>query len=551
MADAPTFSSWDAVSSTLGNQTSQWLQQQGVPLSQVGSYINQNAPGFAWSSLNGPSAGFQSGGSDPGNVTNTQGSLQQQGVQGSLLNALQMANRGGGGGPSFPNPYTNKIVGNPMYSLSQLGANALNENMIVNPNPAQQPINPQGGVYSGPQMPMISTGVPPAPTGPWSKTPGLMGGPAQVPPPSGVTSFNSGFPYTGPGQINPNYPYGGAAYGGGRQPFGRPVATPPPAPDVITPTAGIQQGVAQATQGEPPPGWGMVTNKNNLPGAMTYNNPPGALNSRLQQGWTNLANYTQGATTPGTSAGSLALDKLMHANRGGSVPGQGNTDTVPAMLTPGEYVLRKEVVQQVGLPRLEAMNRGAPQHFDQGGQVFTQPAGYNPPPAAPQSPLDFVRSLFMATHGGVGYIPNQATNAYDRPPGRDAQNSGTAASDAQTRALETGTASGRPNPNYPDQRGPADVAVDQANQALQARYNAGGSLTIGGDTGLGMDEKAPLTTQQQQTIGAAGAIASIGQQLGEGIKKSVPSWTPIKSDIPDPNSYRDQYNEPKFGETPT
>ena len=46
-------------------------------------------------------------------------------------------------------------------------------------------------------------------------------------------------------------------------------------------------------------------------------------------------------------------------NQGGEVPGQGNTDTVPAMLTPGEFVLTKDAVNQVGADTLYNMNAAA------------------------------------------------------------------------------------------------------------------------------------------------------------------------------------------------
>ena len=46
-------------------------------------------------------------------------------------------------------------------------------------------------------------------------------------------------------------------------------------------------------------------------------------------------------------------------NKGGEVPGQGNTDTVPAMLTPGEFVLTKEAVNQVGADTLYGLNAAA------------------------------------------------------------------------------------------------------------------------------------------------------------------------------------------------
>ena len=46
-------------------------------------------------------------------------------------------------------------------------------------------------------------------------------------------------------------------------------------------------------------------------------------------------------------------------NKGGQVPGSGNTDTVPAMLTPGEFVMSKGAVQKYGANALAGMNAAA------------------------------------------------------------------------------------------------------------------------------------------------------------------------------------------------
>ena len=43
-------------------------------------------------------------------------------------------------------------------------------------------------------------------------------------------------------------------------------------------------------------------------------------------------------------------------NEGGQVPGSGNTDTVPAMLTPGEVVMSKPAVDKIGADNLLALN---------------------------------------------------------------------------------------------------------------------------------------------------------------------------------------------------
>ncbi len=60
---------------------------------------------------------------------------------------------------------------------------------------------------------------------------------------------------------------------------------------------------------------------------------------------------------------------------GGPVPGFGDGDTVPAWLTPGEFVINKAAVAKIGLPTLERINsmqfsRGGPvQRFANGGMV--------------------------------------------------------------------------------------------------------------------------------------------------------------------------------------
>ena len=66
---------------------------------------------------------------------------------------------------------------------------------------------------------------------------------------------------------------------------------------------------------------------------------------------------------------------------GGNIPGEGNQDTVPAMLTPGEYVINKKSAQAIGYGSLNRMNKvgkfasGGPvgvQHFAAGGDVVAR-----------------------------------------------------------------------------------------------------------------------------------------------------------------------------------
>ena len=84
------------------------------------------------------------------------------------------------------------------------------------------------------------------------------------------------------------------------------------------------------------------------------------------------------APEPGTQE-TPGVEKL---NKGGEVPGTGNTDTVPAMLTPGEFVMSKGAVEQYGLNTLEGMNaaaggtnkpeEGVPLKANSGGIVMPQ-----------------------------------------------------------------------------------------------------------------------------------------------------------------------------------
>jgi TP901 family phage tail tape measure protein len=70
---------------------------------------------------------------------------------------------------------------------------------------------------------------------------------------------------------------------------------------------------------------------------------------------------------PNVGAGAGAVAGRRFAS-GGFVPGSGNGDTVPAMLTPGEFVIRKSAAQALGAEALHGINRYAP-----GGRVSVKP----------------------------------------------------------------------------------------------------------------------------------------------------------------------------------
>ena len=57
--------------------------------------------------------------------------------------------------------------------------------------------------------------------------------------------------------------------------------------------------------------------------------------------------------------GAQSTPGTQEFNKGGTVPGSGDKDTVPAMLTPGEFVMSKGAVQKWGVGTLEGMNAAA------------------------------------------------------------------------------------------------------------------------------------------------------------------------------------------------
>ena len=79
-----------------------------------------------------------------------------------------------------------------------------------------------------------------------------------------------------------------------------------------------------------------------------------------------LGSILNTAAKTGLTSGGLGTKRpfakggpVLGFNRGGSVPGTGNGDTVPAMLEPGEFVIRKSAVQAFGVGGLADINRYA------------------------------------------------------------------------------------------------------------------------------------------------------------------------------------------------
>ena len=69
-----------------------------------------------------------------------------------------------------------------------------------------------------------------------------------------------------------------------------------------------------------------------------------------------------------SSRTNQAFSKLLYKADGGSIFKPQGTDSVPAMLTPGEFVMRKAAVDKIGVTKLSQMNNSA-SYFANGGMV--------------------------------------------------------------------------------------------------------------------------------------------------------------------------------------
>src|SRR5690606_19498983 len=72
------------------------------------------------------------------------------------------------------------------------------------------------------------------------------------------------------------------------------------------------------------------------------------------------------------------IGKIFGFAEGGRVPGSGAGDTVPAMLTPGEVVIRKSIVDKMGSSFFAWINGGLlpsmAGHYAMGGMVSAAPS---------------------------------------------------------------------------------------------------------------------------------------------------------------------------------
>lgn len=119
----------------------------------------------------------------------------------------------------------------------------------------------------------------------------------------------------------------------------------------------------------------------------TYNIIQGAINTGTKPAetattvaaTTGLAGFTTSVYMATAALQAMAASKFATFGfaTGGYIagPGTGTSDSIPAFLSNGEYVLTADAVQNVGLPLLDAMNSGRAEHFATGGLVRANGSG--------------------------------------------------------------------------------------------------------------------------------------------------------------------------------
>lgn len=107
----------------------------------------------------------------------------------------------------------------------------------------------------------------------------------------------------------------------------------------------------------------------------TVTNVMGATTKPAEAGITEAATSAMSQLTSAAISASIALNSVKAGGlgfaSGGAISGIGTStsDSIPAMLSDGEFVLRAEAVNRIGVPTLNALNEGRIKHFSAGGVV--------------------------------------------------------------------------------------------------------------------------------------------------------------------------------------
>ena len=111
--------------------------------------------------------------------------------------------------------------------------------------------------------------------------------------------------------------------------------------------------------------------------------------------------------------GALRKGGLVGFAKGGAVPGSGNRDSVPALLTPGEFVMNKSASGNIGYSNLKRMNKGGRvgrKRYAGGGSV----SGSIPPELSGEAFLDALMAAYREGELAVDSFGSDLAEMVDR-----------------------------------------------------------------------------------------------------------------------------------------
>jgi hypothetical protein len=489
----------------------------------------------------------------PGQQANSQGggygmsagySLTQNPMITQALNPLNTSqfNLGSGQQGQAPGSIQGQVSQDPMNAAVNLGAAALDMPAIYNPTPGQIPAGSKGGV-STVQSPVSSGTVPSVAPGPWNTNAGVFANQQQA---QGMQAWQQagasgsladaasiekarGYPTgsigqtfyndataqgTAPASNNPAPTAGGTPTpvmpANAATPTGRPAspyATAPAAPGIQAPAippAVHNDALANA-------GKALYAHFGGDPNTAS---PTDIANfhTQLTGMMGGLQNFTAGASTSPPAAPTRMAT-------GGLVPGQGNRDTVPALLTPGEYVIPKSQVAQVFGGR-------APVKMQSGGFV-TEDDGSDDPTEARHRALMAVSKAAQATQqtgAGAGQQPSSVPSQAPAAPG------GYTGPSAQQLAAQYGGTSATPAGGFPSQTPSVAPSYDVPSDP-DPDWQYTGQESTAGATGAGVGGASAAA-------GASGVVGGLFSGLQSAIntyKNSIGSWQMQKPDFGTPS----------------
>jgi hypothetical protein len=455
----------------------------------------------------------------------------------STIQQLQLIKAAGGGGQNQqsgpPSSTPGQVSSDPMNAAINLGAAALQMPAVYNPTPGQIPAGSKGGV-STVMSPTSSGTVPTVPQGPWTNQASPVTSPGQA------AAAQLSAQYSPTGQPNSNPANNATFFQGmtGQNPAAyqgvAPTAGGTPTPVMPANAPGAQRPATPFATAPPAPGIDPAVHNTALQnaGKALYSHFGGDPSSATHA---DIANFHSqliagmGAVTGGQAPfgaapagaqnytaglppGAATATPVKMAS-GGYVPGDPNdpSDSVPAYLSPGEYVMSKqEQIKRLSEAQHRALttDQSAPPAQS---QSTPDQASQTPAPAAPGGYTGPTAAQLMAQKNAALNSQGASGGGYNIP------------SDLGGGYIGGSPAAGQSGYYYPSQS----------------------AATAAGDVGTGPGGGGPSTAGS--AAGVASGLASGLASAAKAYADSIGSWKTQQSHIPGPDEFKQQQQQ-QFGQ---